>query len=533
MRLSVMDIDSSQYALISREMLLNGSYLQVFERGHDYLDKPPLLFWTACLSFKIFGIHDWAFRLPSVLTLALGIYSLYRFTKLFYDEVTAKIAALIMASCCASYLMTYDVRTDTMLTGWVMFSIWQLAEFNNTLKLKNIVLGAIGVGMAMLTKGPLGLIIPLTAFSFHFVYRREWRSFFRWQYLLAIIIIALVLLPMSIGLYRQFDLQPGKTVYDIKNPSGLRFFYWTQSFGRITGESKWNNNPDPFFLVHSFCWSFFPWIVIFIVALFSELRNKIKNFKTPGKTELISLSGFLFVFIFLSMSKYQLPHYTFAIHPFAAVITASFLNRIISLVKSRTLSIIFGIQIFAVLLVYALTLILVNFIFPSPIQYSIFILLSFFAFLYILFINKSFGQNKILVATIIPFITLILILNLNFYPKLLKYQSNSEVAKYLIKIAPENSRLLVFNDYARNSMIFYSKLPIKEYVNESSLLGYLIKGHTFIFADSGNVRVIERIDPQIIPIKQYDDYFVSQLSIRFLNPMTRDSTIGRKVLLKY
>ena len=260
-----MDVDAAQYAYISREMYESGNYLQVYFRGMDYLDKPPLLFWTACLSFKLFGIYDWAYRLPSVLCLGLGIYSLYRFTKLYYDELTGKMAALIMAACAASYLMTHDVRTDTMLTGWVMFSIWQLAEFTEKSKIKNIVLAAIGIGLALLTKGPIGLIIPVVAFSVHFIYKRQWKYFFRWQYIVAAVIIGLILLPMSYGLYEQFDLHPEKTAYGIKGPSGLRFFFWTQSFGRITGESSWDNNPDPFFLGHSFLWSFIPWTPFFFL----------------------------------------------------------------------------------------------------------------------------------------------------------------------------------------------------------------------------------------------------------------------------
>src|SRR3984957_7129403 len=123
MQLDLMDIDASTYGLISKEMFHSGSYLQLYLRGVDYLDKPPLVFWSACLAFKIFGIHDWAYRLPSVLCVVLGVYSVYRYAKVFYEELTAKLAALIMASCCAVYLMTFDVRADTILTGWVMFSM--------------------------------------------------------------------------------------------------------------------------------------------------------------------------------------------------------------------------------------------------------------------------------------------------------------------------------------------------------------------------------------------------------------------------
>ena len=53
----LMDIDAAQYASISREMLECKSYLQFFDLGNDYLDKPPMLFWLSGLSMKIFGVH--------------------------------------------------------------------------------------------------------------------------------------------------------------------------------------------------------------------------------------------------------------------------------------------------------------------------------------------------------------------------------------------------------------------------------------------------------------------------------------------
>ncbi len=52
----------------------------------------------------------------------------------------------------------------------------------------------------------------------------------------------ILLIPMSIGLYQQFDLHPEKIVNGKHGVSGLRFFYWSQSFGRITGESPWKND---------------------------------------------------------------------------------------------------------------------------------------------------------------------------------------------------------------------------------------------------------------------------------------------------
>jgi 4-amino-4-deoxy-L-arabinose transferase-like glycosyltransferase len=70
----VMEVDAAQYASIAREMLERGEYLQVTNRYVDYLDKPPLLFWLSALSFKVFGISNVAFKLPSLLFAIVGIF---------------------------------------------------------------------------------------------------------------------------------------------------------------------------------------------------------------------------------------------------------------------------------------------------------------------------------------------------------------------------------------------------------------------------------------------------------------------------
>jgi 4-amino-4-deoxy-L-arabinose transferase-like glycosyltransferase len=534
MTLPLMDVDSSTYALLSKQMFQSGSYLQLYLNGVDYLDKPPLVFWLACLSYKIFGIHDWAYRLPSVLVLVLGLYSVYRYTKLFYTERAAKMAVLIMASCMATYVMTSDVRTDTMLTGWVMFSIWQLAEFNRSLKLKNILLGGVGVGCAMMTKGPIGLIIPVTAFAVEFAYKREWKKFFRWQYVLAILVIAILLIPMSYGLYEQFDLHPEKVIYDRTGTSGLRFFYWTQSFGRITGESSWNNNPDPFFLFHSFLWSFAPWCVFFIPALYTEVKNKIKNFKKPDSSETVTVAGFVLILIFLSRSKYQLPHYSFAIHPLAAILTAKYLDeRFVSDIKSKLFSVFYGIHIFLMFAIFAIIALIVFYIFPSPLVYPVIGGLSFLNFLYVLFFWKSDIAQKIFLFTLIPFATLALIFNIYFYPKVLTYQTGSYIAKRLDKTAPAGSQILVYKDYHGFAMQYYSNLSIVEYMNEKRLKSSLVPGKTFILADTAYIKEIQSIDPGITIEGRYYSHSPTLLSWGFLNPATREANVDHRVLMKY
>ena len=229
--IDVMDIDASQYAAISREMMLSGSYLQVFELGKDYLDKPPFLFWVSAFSMKIFGINNFAYKLPSLLFSLLAIFATYKFCLLYYKKEIALMAAVILASCQAFFLINHDVRTDTILMSWVIFSIWQLACWFKTDKIIYFFLGCAGIAGGMLTKGPIALLVPIFAFGSHFILMRNFKMFFKWQYILGVVVIAVLLLPMCYGLYQQFDLNPQKTVNGKTGVSGLRFFSGHKALG--------------------------------------------------------------------------------------------------------------------------------------------------------------------------------------------------------------------------------------------------------------------------------------------------------------
>jgi 4-amino-4-deoxy-L-arabinose transferase-like glycosyltransferase len=530
MSLDLIDVDAAQYAKISKQMFLSGSYLEVYCREADYLDKPPLMFWSAAACFHIFGVHDWVFRLPSVLVLVLGIYSTYRLTKIYYTENTAKLAAFISASCFATYLMMHDVRADTMLTGWVLFSVWQIAAYNESNKLKFLIGSAIGIAMAMMTKGPIGLVIPVIAMASEFIYKRDWRKFFKWQYLIAILVIAVLLIPMCWGLYHQYDLHPEKETYGLKGPSGLRFFFWTQSFGRITGENYWDNNPDPFFLVHSFLWSFSPWIFFFIPAIYVEVKEKIKS-KT--KTEALVVGGFIITFIFLSLSHYQLPHYTFALHPFAAIITAKYCIRLLDSEQGhKAISILRKIQYgFHVLLIGILATLLVIFD-ATWISYGVFILGLAVAIFFELS-KKLSAMQHVFVSTLILFVTCGLILNIHFYPKLLTYESGPQVAHVLHKQTEKKDGLLIAQTNYDFSLDFYSDDTIIYCGFEEMLFQQMELKNYYILADSTMYRSLLEKQKGIRKVATFETTSVTGLKLEFLNPATRKKAVKPLYLLAY
>jgi len=248
--IDLMDVDAAQYASIAREMTDSSNWMIVQHKGADYLDKPPLLFWLSALSFKIFGAGHFAYRLPSILATFLGLYATYALGKRLYDTKTGQLAALILASSQAWILFNHDIRTDTLLAAFCITSIWQLVEYAETKKWQNFLFGFISIGLAMLAKGPLGIVIPGIALSAYWLGQNQMKNLFRPEWMLGIIVILLVLSPMLIGLWQQWKWD------------GIYFYFWKQSFGRITGENSWRNDSGAFFFVHSFIWSFLPWSIL-------------------------------------------------------------------------------------------------------------------------------------------------------------------------------------------------------------------------------------------------------------------------------
>ena len=515
----LMDIDATQYASMSREMLRNGNYLQLYDLGRDYLDKPPMLFWLSSVSMKIFGIHDWAYRLPSFLFSMLAVYSTYRLALLFYKKEIAYLSALVLVSCQAMFLMNHDVRTDTMLLGWVTCSIWQLAEWYQLKKWKNLLFAGIAIAGGMMTKGPLALMIPVFAFVPHFILKRKWQEFARWQYIPLLMVIAVLLIPMSIGLYQQYDLHPGKTVLEKPISSGLRFFYWTQSFGRITGENTLRENGSFFFLLQNMLWSFLPWILFFLLGLAVAIKNIIQQrFLLTEKEEAITLSGFVITYCALGSSQVQLPHYIYVGLPFAAIITANYLYRLLFTNKwsgwRKPLFVTHAI-IFTLLWIALLLLIIIPFK-NIPLYAGIIAGCCFLVFILLIF-AKSLYLPKLLAICFFTSIGLNVFLNTAIYPSLMQYQTGNAAAKFINDKKLPKDKVLIYGDVvdARNSLYFYGDYFFKKISSPDELL-------------PGNYLLTTKKDyeamPKTRPLKIIftgNGFHVTKLNLKFMNPATR------------
>ena len=520
MFMDVLDIDEAQYASMARQMLESGHWLQIIDRTDNYLDKPPLLFWLAAISYKLLGVSSFAYRAPSFLATIVGVYSTFRFARLYYSYEKAYLAALLLASTEAYFLFNHDVRTDTLLTNCVIVSLWQLAAFIEQKRIYHLVLGFLFIGLSMLSKGMLGLVIPIMAFSVHFILKRDWKQFIRWEWLLGLLIIGVVLTPMSIGLYQQFGLK------------GLRFFYWTQSFGRITGESSWDNHPDTFFLYHTFLWAFLPWSLFCIVALFYQVRDFIRQkIKITNEQEAITLGGFILPFIALSTSHYQLNHYIYVVFPVAAIITANYIVNKIRLFDYGQKSPWLYIQGFIIIALWVLGILLITKIFPlhNLLIWLVFVLISVGS-LYLLFFSKNLN-NKIINSSVLAIAGINYIINIHIYPYLLKnYQSEMLAAQYVQQQELIDKNNFYWYNEFMPSMDFYSKRIVMG-VDKNTFENFA-SGNYFIYTNQKGKNDIMNWQGKTEVLKEYNHFHVSTLSPEFINPNTRLSQTEKRYLIK-
>lgn len=511
--IDIMDVDAAQYASMAREMLESGNYLQIYNRGIDYLDKPPFLFWVTTASFKIFGISNFTYKLPSFLFVLVGVWSTYNLGKMLYNKQTGLLASLILYSSQAYFLFVHDVRTDTILANVVILAVWQLYVFMENRSFKALLIGSVAVGIAMLEKGPIGVMVPVLALGGQLIYARTWKVIWRWEWLLGLVVVLVVLAPMCYGLYTQFGMH------------GLEFYFWTQSFGRITGQSEWQDNSSVFYFVHTFLWAFLPWMFIAFYGVAMNMVGLVKDkFSYDVKKEMITTIGFVLTFIAMSLSNYKLPHYIFVAFPLVAIISADYLLRIID--GNVVRKVFMGLAWLTIMLLSILIGLLVfgTFNLKNPIIIVLGFGFIISAFYYL--IKGEFPLQKLFISPVLLIVGVNFMLNTFFYPTLLQYQGGSVIGKEIALKYAKDEPVYTYN-MMEHSMDFYAR-RIVPVLNDADIES---GDEIIIFTNSAGYSKLEENGYKLSILKEVDDYHVTELTIHFLRPSLRPDAIGKNYLL--
>jgi len=520
--------DSAQFAVMAMRMVQENDFINLIKGTNEYLDKPHMHYWLAALSFKIFGLHDWAYRIPGMLAIFLGAYSCFGLGKLLYNEYVGKTAALIFLTSQTIVLSVIDVRTDAVLTGFTIFALWQLTSYINKNSLLNIVLGAFGAGIAFSTKGQIALVVLGLPILCHLAYTRKWMQFINWRVLVAILVFAITIGPILYAYYLQFDLHPEKIIRGRSNRSGIFFILWEQSFERMSGEGIGKNSSDYFFFFHTFLWVFLPWTVIGLVAYYCRVKTFIKlKFAYKPKYEFLTLGGITLIFILISFAQFKLPHYLNIIIPLFAILTASYLHSLNVHSKDRTIKIILGIQYFIFGLIFVVVSLFCFYVFEfeSVISYVLFAVAGVIG-VYFTLKREAYAIRIVTIAALAS-VLINSVLNFHFYPNLLEYQAGSAMAKVISKNDIPVDKIFKLSEEHTWSLDFYNQKPVQitkvEALEDSE--------DSWVYISEEELLQLRDIGFDWDQQYEVDDFRITRLQGRFLNPATRKKVIKHKYLI--
>ena len=506
--------DAGKYATVAKETFQNGNYINLTIHGDAYDQKPPMMFWLGALGFTVGGISNFWFKLPILLLVFAGFYWAFRLGKSLYNTRVGYLTATFLAFSVIYSLYSMDIHADTPLQAFVTLALWQLFEFIKTRKNKHWILGFTAIGLAMLSKGPIGAAIPAFAVIGHILLKKDYRFLFDYRWLLGILLAIAIASPALIGLMNQFGW------------AGIRFFFWENNVGRITGSYVKAVN-DPIFYVHTLLYVFLPWVLLFFIAAYTEFRTLAKN--RFHADEYFTLTGIWIFFVIISASKNQVPNYIFSIVPLMAVLTAKWVDIAVGN-KDKLFVILNRTQYFVAILLWLMILSLVFYLFPLPKLYYLFIAIAGIILSLFVVLKIKDSLTRLLSPTLIAFACLILLLNTHIFPYIFSFQAPPKAARYFTENAGKKDRLYNYK-YGQYELFFYSEPQATQLKTDAEMKKAAETKGSWIFTDPVGLKDFEALRLQPDTIIAYKHLYLNRGG-RFINPNTRDKVLQPMYLIK-
>ena len=154
------DWDEINFAEASREMLVTGNFSIPQINFQPFWEKPPLFFWLQVLSMKIFGVNEFAARFPNAVCGIVTLLVLYRIGRKLVSEKFGLFWTLIYAGSFLPHFYFKSGIIDPWFNLFIFLSIYHLASYSNGLfSTRSILLAGLFAGLAMMTKGPVAVLI--------------------------------------------------------------------------------------------------------------------------------------------------------------------------------------------------------------------------------------------------------------------------------------------------------------------------------------------------------------------------------------
>lgn len=513
--------DPALYASISKTMVQRNDFINLYVYGIDWLDKPHFPFWMAAISFKVFGISEWAYRLPALLFVLLGAFYTYQLAKKLYNRNVAQLSVLILLSSQHLLMSNVDVRAEPYLVGLIIGSVYHFYHLFQRFSLVDLLLGSLFAGCAVMTKGIFALVPVGTAIIGHALFTKQFRELFQWRWLFAALLTMFFFMPEVYAVYLQFDRHPEKIVFDRTGVSGVKWFLWDSQFSRFV-----NNGPitrpkgDIFYYVHTLLWAYAPWCLLLYYVLAKRFWY---FFKRKKLQEYLILSASLPILLFFSFSKFQLNFYTNILFPFFSILVASFIDSIVT--KKQRLFFLSSQVLYCLLLFIGLMAL--NVLSQTFFEWLYFALILVVPLILILLFRKQ-SILKWFVLSCALIVLSNLYLNATIYSLKASLKIENNAAKFVNQNYP-GTKLGVFYN-TRNGFEFYSDLRVQR-VNMDQWMNGTERERIYYVDEQTYGELVARTAPFQI-MKEFTGHAPDHISLKFIRASTRTQSFQKGYLIR-
>jgi 4-amino-4-deoxy-L-arabinose transferase-like glycosyltransferase len=285
------DVDEGAFSEATREMMISKNYLTTYLNGLPRFDKPILIYWLQLAAVRLFGLSEFAFRLPSALAGTVWVTSIFLFIRKEIGNRQAFLAAAMMVLSLQVMIIAKAAIADGVLNCFLALTMFGLLHHYKTGSKLSLYLAFAAAGFGMLTKGPIAIIIP---FAVTFLFSLQERTLKTWFRMIGnptgIILFLGIALPWYLLEYRD---------------QGMAFvegFFFKHNISRFNSSFEGHSGSLLYYI---------PVIIFGLMPFTGLLFTVLFNMKTllADRMNRFLLIWFGFVFLFFSLSGTKLPHY--------------------------------------------------------------------------------------------------------------------------------------------------------------------------------------------------------------------------------
>lgn len=325
-KLGLTDRDEGSNAEVAREMVEGGDWMTPTLNGEPHLAKPVFTYWLMSGAYRFLGVSEFSARVPSAVCMAALILLQYRFLTSTRGAFTGLVGGLMLLLNIEMVVIGRMALTDSILilfTTAALFGFW-MGLHGEGKQRHAFWIFYVGMAIGMLTKGPIGVVVPLLGTVPYLFVTHRWKQFWENGFLiLGLLVFALIACPWYGAM---LWIHGASYATSAKADTVGRFFTMIGGHGGTI-----------FFYLPILLFGFFPWSGFLPAALldaWKDWRQTWRSTRTvsdrkprPQELELFAALWLIGVFVFLSLSATQRPHDIGPLFPASAILSASYWNR--------------------------------------------------------------------------------------------------------------------------------------------------------------------------------------------------------------